>query len=155
MLPFTIKIEKGETEHISFLGNRKRNQTVILTVGRWSMSKKALILGLILTACQVLDGILTYIGIYLMGAHMEGNAFLRQLFEVYGTAPSLLVVKILAIALITWLTLYSHNHKWIRAYILLIIIVYLWVAILPWVYIISHHQISGDSSAQVEAITWH
>ena len=132
-----FNIEEGETDQITYSGKRQRRKTVLLKVGQRSISKKALQLGLILALCQILDGLLTYIGLSLMGVRMEGNSILRTLMHSYGNAPVLFFSKFIAITMIVALTLESHRRRWIRWIIVLLIIIYLGLAVIPWTYLIS------------------
>jgi uncharacterized membrane protein len=132
-----FRIEEGETDHISYSGKRQRKKTVLLKIGERSISKKALQLGLILVCCQILDGVLTYAGLSLMGVHMEGNSLLRDLMHYYGEAPVLFAAKSVSILFIALLTIQSHHRPWIRPLIVLLILVYLGLAVIPWTYLIS------------------
>lgn len=134
-----FEVVDGETEHVSFDGKRKRNPTVLIRVGRVSFSKQALTLGAVLVICQIFDGFLTYLGLRIHGTEMEGNNFLRNLMEAYGTAPALAIIKLSAIALVVLLTFHAHKRKWVRPIIFLLAAVYLALAVVPWVYIISSH----------------
>lgn len=134
-----FEIFHGETEHISFRGPRKRNPTVLIRVGKISVSQKAFILGTALVICQMLDGLLTYLGLRIFGISMEGNAFLRELMNAYGTAPVLFAVKLFAIAVVVLLTFQAHRRRWIRPLIFFVVAVYVCLAVLPWIYIISGH----------------
>ena len=133
-----FEIVQGETEHISITGKRRRSKTVLIRVGRISLSKKAFTVGAALCLCQVFDGILTFVGLHLLGTDMEGNKFLRVLMAAYGTAPILLAIKLGSIGLVTLLTFQAHSRRWIRPVIALLVLTYLAVAVLPWMYIISH-----------------
>src|SRR4051812_23990053 len=90
-IPF--EIVHGETEHISFSGKRARKPTVFLRIGKKSVSKRAFQLGALLAICQILDGILTYVGLSSAGIHMEGNQFLGAMMYAYGIAPALFIIK--------------------------------------------------------------
>ena len=68
---------------------------------------------------------------------MEGNSFLRDLMHYYGQAPVLVGAKLSAIFFIGILTLQSHSRRWIRPVIVLLILVYLGLAVIPWTYFIS------------------
>jgi uncharacterized membrane protein len=132
-----FKVEEGETEQITYGGKRVRRKTVLLRVGQYSISQKALLLGLMLAICQVFDGFLTYIGLSIMGVQMEGNTFLRTLMEAYGKAPVLFASKLIAIFLIGILTFEANRRRWVRPFIVLLILIYLGLAVFPWTYIIS------------------
>ena len=137
---FSFKVVPGETEHITFTGKRLRRPTVLIKVGSWSLSKRAFLLGAILALCQVLDGLLTYVGLSILGVHMEGNAFLRSLMLAYGTAPALFLVKSGAVILAVLLMFKAHQRRWVRPLITILILIYLALAVIPWTYIISSSQ---------------
>ena len=128
-----FEVVQGETEHISLSGHKRRNQTVLIRFGGLSLSKKAAILGLALVACQVFDGLLTYIGLTLLGTHMEGNVFLRALVNQWGTFPALFAVKLGAAVLAVALMLQAHRRRWVRPVIFFVVLVYLGLALIPWV----------------------
>ena len=136
-----FEIVKGETEHISFRGKRSRRPTILMRVktksGSLSLSRKALLLGAALAGCQVLDGILTYVGLKILGVHTEGNTFLLQLMHAYGMVPALCAAKFMAILLAGILMFHAHKRKWIRPIILLLVVVYLALAVFPWIWLIS------------------
>ena len=134
-----FEIINGETEHVAFDGKRKRSSTVLIRLGSVSFSKQALTLGAVLIICQIFDGFLTYLGLKIHGIEMEGNSFLRKLMEAYGTAPALAIIKLSAIGLVVLLTFHAHKRKWVRPIIFLLAAVYLALAVVPWVYIISSH----------------
>ena len=110
---------------------------MLLHFGDYSLSKKAFQLGIMLALLQVADGSLTYAGLGIYGLHMEGNAFLRSLMSVYGTFPVLVVAKLFALACVVWLTVLSHEKRWIRPAIGFMSGVYLAAAIIPWAYLLS------------------
>lgn len=135
-----IEVKPGETEHVSFMGKRARKSTILVSVGSRSISKQALILGLALILCQLLDGVLTFIGLSLMGIEMEGNSYLRELMHAYGMAPTLFLAKSAAIILAVYLMLHAHARRWIRPAIFMLVLVYLTLAVVPWTYFISEEK---------------
>lgn len=62
-----------------------------------------LILFLLNSILQLLDGLLTYIGVTLFGSEAEGNYLIRYLIETIGLELGLIIPKITAIALIYFL----------------------------------------------------
>jgi hypothetical protein len=88
----------------------------------------AVTLGLI----QVLDGVLTYIGITHFGAWAEGNAMIRAMVVLFGPLPALVGVKLVAIAIIMSLYRCATTVKWIPQALTLITVVYMVFAIIPW-----------------------
>ena len=138
---FKIEIVEGVTEGISYRGETKRRQTVLLKIGKHSISKKAFQLGALLASFQLLDGFLTYLGVRIFGIAIEGNSFLQSLMHAYGTSPTLFASKILALGLVFMLTGYAHRRKWIRPIIAVLCLIYLTFAVAPWVYIISAQEL--------------
>jgi uncharacterized membrane protein len=146
-----FEVIKGETEHVTFRGRRIRNPTVLIRVGRISLSRQALIVGAALAIFQVLDALLTYAGLRCLGVDMEGNGFLRSLMTAYGTAPALVVVKMIALIFVCVLTLHAHTRRWMRPVIVLLSLIYLALAVVPWTYIISHHvALSGREEVDTD-----
>jgi len=127
-----FKIVRGETEHITIRGSRVRNPTVLLQLGGFSVSRKAIALGSLLVALQVLDGILTFFGVAVFGVAMEGNSFLRSLVEEYGAARALFFVKTITIGFVIFLTFRAHRRRWVRPIIGALIATYVVLAVLPW-----------------------
>jgi uncharacterized membrane protein len=134
-----FRIEKGSTEHIKLNGRRVRNPTVLLKVGQQGISYKAATLGALLLVLQVLDGILTFTGLSIFGVEMEGNALLRRLAEMYGAAPTLFFVKLTAIGFVIFLTLNAHRRRYLRPVIAILVVIYLTLAVIPWVYLLSDY----------------
>ena len=143
---FHFEVVKGETEHITFNGRRIRNPTVLVRLGTVSLSRKALILGLALVIVQLLDGLLTYLGLSLMGVHMEGNHFLHEVMVLYGATPTIFISKCLAIIVVVWFTLYAHRRRWVRPLLFFVVLVYLFLAVAPWSYLIAQYQREEQSS---------
>lgn len=135
-----IEIVEDDADGISYHGVKKRRRTTLLRIGRHSISKRAFQLGLFLAVCQLLDGILTYVGLALFGIEMEGNKFLAMLMEAFGSFPVLFLSKLLALILVGGLTLYAHPRPWFRPVIVALIIAYLLLAVYPWVFLISSHH---------------
>jgi hypothetical protein len=139
-MPIKFDIVSGETEHISLNGQRRRNATVLMrfhTPARTiSLSRKAFLLGLALAVCQLLDGILTYTGLRLLGVEMEGNGLLRSMMHAYGLMPTLFIMKLIALVGVATLVLAAHRRKWIRPVICALSAVYLVLAVIPWILVI-------------------
>lgn len=89
-----------------------------------------------LAIMQVLDGILTAIGVSAFGHNMEGNPLLRGLMTTIGEMETLFLVKLLTICAIIFLYKLSHEMKWINTAIIGLIGFYLCAAIIPWTYIL-------------------
>lgn len=138
-----FEIADTVTTHILYCGKRVRESTVVIRMGGISLSRKAFLVGAALVCCQLLDGILTYLGLALLGVHMEGNAFLRELMHAYGKAPVLFTIKTAAVLLVIGITFFSHRRRWFRWVIGALVCVYLALALVPWTLIIYDSMKSG------------
>ncbi len=139
-MPIKFDIVHGETEHIALGGSRSRNPTVLMRVHTpkktLSLSKRAFLLGATLIVCQILDGVLTYFGLRLLGFQAEGNGLLRNLIQMYGAIPALFVTKMVTLISVATLTIAAHRRKWIRPIIFSLCAVYIILAIVPWVLVL-------------------
>ena len=104
----------------------------------FSLSRPA-VLGLILIALQIMDGILTGLGMSFFGTDMEGNILLRSVMHAIGVVPALIVVKSFAIAVVILLVNLSEQVKWLPLAMKGVIGLYILAAIIPWSLIIVHH----------------
>ena len=95
-------------------------------------SRQVLILGSLVAILQILDGILTGIGVSLMGISAEGNGLLRMLMEQIGTVPALLAAKLLAILVVATLCVLASEVRWVTRALQGVIVLYLVCAIIPW-----------------------
>ncbi len=68
----------------------------------------------------------------MLGVEMEGNAFLRNMMYTYGMVPALCIAKSGALVGVVVLMLAAHRRKWIRPVILLLSLVYVALAVVPW-----------------------
>lgn len=141
----TIEFINGETDHIAISGLITRKPTVLIRVGKQSLSRKAFFIGLALAACQIMDGLLTYVGLSLFGVNMEGNDLLRSLMHFYGMAPALFTVKFVALAIAVLLAFQAHRRKWMRPILVGVVGFYLVLAVLPWTVLISKEVIGSES----------
>ena len=98
--------------------------------------REVLILGIILSLAQVLDGILTGIGMATYGTSMEGNALLRSLMHSIGYLPALLIVKSASIGVIAFLCAQALRVSWLKLAMRAVIAIYIVFAIVPWTYIL-------------------
>ena len=80
---------------------------------------------------QVLDGVLTYLGVRLMGSSAEGNPLLAWLMNMFGEGPALAGAKVMAGTFGIALHL-TAVHRIVAALTLF----YLAAAILPWIKIL-------------------
>ncbi len=97
-----------------------------------TFASEILVLGVTLAVLQILDGLLTGIGMAQFGVHMEGNALLRNLMNHVGYIPALVIVKTVALAVIAGLCTCAPKIRWLKHAFQGIIALYVVAAILPW-----------------------
>lgn len=97
-----------------------------------TISKDIIILGLIVATLQVMDGILTGIGISRYGIEAEGNLFIRTLMQQFGWVQALVLVKGFSVVIIATLCLLSTVVHWVPRAMKIVIAIYLCGAIIPW-----------------------
>jgi len=95
-------------------------------------SREIIILGIILAFLQILDGVLTGIGMYHFGTTAEGNLMLQSLMNSIGYLPALLITKVAAMFIIGALCFMSMKVAWLDRALRAIIFIYLGAAIIPW-----------------------
>ncbi|MBP9838692.1 MAG: hypothetical protein KBC84_08255 [Proteobacteria bacterium] len=100
------------------------------------LDNQALYSALFLIVLQILDGILTSIGVGRFGYDVEGNPFLKSLMMDFGCVPVLAVMKAVAIGFIIFLMFNSMKMKWIQTAMRAVSYVYIFSAIAPWTYIL-------------------
>ena len=93
-------------------------------------------LGTILCIVQILDGVLTGLGMHYFGTHMEGNPILRNLFETIGFIPALIIVKLSAILIVIALCISAKKLQWIEKALKMVTVFYVTAALIPWTYIL-------------------
>ena len=105
--------------------------------------KSDLILPLViaLILIQLLDGILTGIGVTQHGIHLEANPILRYAMQQIGPLWTLVVAKGLAILIICALGKLATSVKWLPPIMLAVAGIYLAAAIIPWTIILSFNTI--------------
>ncbi|RMG44535.1 MAG: hypothetical protein D6719_01665 [Candidatus Dadabacteria bacterium] len=101
-------------------------------LGLTTLSQEVATLGALLCLLQILDGILTGIGVFHFGTTIEGNALLRALMENWGYVNALVFVKSLAILIILSLCSLSRMVSWLPKAMKAVIVIYLAAAIIPW-----------------------
>ncbi len=100
-------------------------------------STQVVLLGIFLIILQVADGFLTSLGIERFGVGMEGNMLLQGLMHQHGPMVALAIAKALAIVAISSIVLTGQNITWLRTALGSVAGYYLFLAIIPWVYILS------------------
>lgn len=109
--------------------------TVLPATEKDNITGIVLLSGLLATL-QVLDGVFTSIGISRFGLQIEGNPILRYLMAEFGANPTLFALKAFAILIVVALGVISREVKWVRGAIAAVSLVYVFAAVLPWVYIL-------------------
>lgn len=95
-------------------------------------SRELVTLGVILAILQILDGVLTGIGVSMLGTGMEGNFILRSMMESWGHMTALIVVKTFAIGVVASLTVLATIVPWLKQALRAMIVLYLVAAVIPW-----------------------
>lgn len=94
--------------------------------------RDTLILGSILICIQILDGVLTAIGVGHFGHWIEGNVILRNLMHQIGYIQALIIVKTFAIGVVIALCALASSVSWLNTAVKCVICLYLGAAIIPW-----------------------
>lgn len=123
---------------------KKRKATVVIRLPRRAAvvieieapSRDFIFFGVFLASMQIFDGVLTSMGMTRFGTHAEGNPMMRFLIEQIGTHQALVAVKIMAVLLVVFLTVLAKRAKWIKDLIGVLSCVYLFAAVLPWIYLL-------------------
>ena len=110
-----------------------------LIQGGFTASRKneVLVLGVILALLQVLDGLLTGLGMASFGTSMEGNLLLRSLMHAIGWAPAIILVKGASIGIIVFLCGQAGKVSWLKQAMRGVAGLYVVFAIVPWTYILA------------------
>lgn len=120
----------------------RRKATVILPLPKRAAivfeieapSRDFIYFGVFLASLQVFDGVLTSMGMSRFSLDAEGNPLLRELMMHYGPESALFAVKGLAIIMVVFLTFLAKRQRWIKDMIAALSCLYLFAAILPWIY---------------------
>lgn len=100
------------------------------------LPRDIIVLGIFLAILQILDGVLTGIGMAQYGTSMEGNALLRSLMTAIGYIPALLLVKGTSIGLIALLCHQTTKISWLKPALYGVMTIYIIGAVVPWTYIL-------------------
>jgi len=103
-----------------------------------TVSKQTTVAILATTLClfQVLDGLMTSIGVARFGVEVEGNPLIRTLMIEFGSDMALGVVKFLSILIVIALAYFAPRVSWIKGAMGAVTGFYLFAAIIPWTYIL-------------------
>lgn len=100
-------------------------------------SRDVVCAGVLLASMQVFDGYLTSKGISHFGVQAEANFVIRELMHIMGPDNALIVVKGLAILVVMLLTMIARKQRALKGIINLLCVIYMLMAIIPWVYILT------------------
>jgi uncharacterized membrane protein len=110
----------------------------VVKVGREAAIQRSLfgdIALLMFLVAQMLDGVLTYVGVSVYGLHMEGNPLIGWMMANMGHGPALATAKVTAGFFGIALHL-SAVHKAVA----MLTVFYLAVAVFPWVAVLFYFQ---------------
>ncbi len=100
------------------------------------LSTDIITLGIVLAVLQVVDGVLTGIGMAQYGTSMEGNIALRSLMSSIGYIPALVIVKGACIGLVALLCHQTTKISWLKPALYGVMALYIVGAVVPWTYIL-------------------
>ncbi len=134
----------GRAKVVPFPNVRNGSERVAFVSSHRKTSHAELILlGTILAILQILDGILTGVGMAQYGTAMEGNILLRTLMSHIGYIPALVVTKTVAVGVIASLCHHTVTVSWLKSAFTTIIVLYAVFAIAPWTYLLTRDLLLG------------
>lgn len=86
---------------------------------------------------QILDGVLTGVGVMTFGTDIEANLIIKTLMINFGVFTALVAVKSFALVVIAALCSMVNKITWLAAAMKCIIVLYIFAAIIPWIMILS------------------
>ncbi len=110
----------------------QRAESIRTQIGSLAPSREIVLLGLALVLLQIMDGVLTSVGVFHFGISAEGNPLLSHLMHQIGPAYTLLFTKGLSILIIVVLCYLATRVKWLTLALKGVIAIYLTAAIIPW-----------------------
>ena len=129
---YWLGVEGKGRLHVVSPNRRLAPKPVAIRSHKNTTASEVAALGLILATLQIVDGILTALGMAHYGTSMEGNLLLRQLMHLVGFIPALVMVKTVAIGVVTGLCLHAYSVSWLKPAFKLVIGLYVTFAVLPW-----------------------
>lgn len=134
----------GPHQTISGFESISRKKTVIINLPRQAAivfeiekpSRDFIYLGVFFASLQILDGVLTHMGVARYGTIMEGNPFLKMLMERFTPENALFIVKSIAVLMVAVITVLARQLPWIKNMIAFLSCIYLFAAIIPWIYLL-------------------
>ena len=106
--------------------------TALTRAGLKLPSREIVILAGVMALLQVLDGLLTAVGVTHLGTAAEGNVLIRHLMHEVGALPALAIVKGIAVIVVGMLCLLAGTVAWLAMAFRYMICLYVGAAILPW-----------------------
>ena len=100
-------------------------------------TKGLLLIGAVLCALQIADGVLTAIGVGKFGIESEANLLIRDCIAEFGCVPTLAAFKTLSIALIILIVLLAQHRAWISHALKGLTCVYAFGAVIPWAFMLA------------------
>ncbi len=94
-----------------------------------------------LVILQLLDGIMTAVGVGHYGHQAEANVFLKAGMELMGAVPTLILAKSLAILVVYVLVQCARHVLWVPRALKAVTALYLFAAVIPWTYILVRHYL--------------
>jgi hypothetical protein len=89
-------------------------------------------IGVTLAFLQILDGLLTAIGVSHFGLGAEANLFIRYMMVQIGPFAALFILKAIAIVIVALLGRLALAVNWLPNAMRLMVVLYLACAIVPW-----------------------
>jgi hypothetical protein len=133
-----LVINSGHTETVTLGGIYSSAKSYLYRLVNRKISTSELVfLALTLTFLQILDGIMTGIGVITFGPDIEANLFIRGLILSFGVVPALIIVKTFALMVIIALCSMVHRVTWLACALKCIIVLYIFAAIIPWTMILA------------------
>lgn len=90
---------------------------------------------------QILDGMLTSFGVSVFGPGIEGNPIIRNLILNFGCTTALCSVKLFAASASIIVCVGTIKRKWAGLALRGLILIYIFLAIIPWTAILTNHVI--------------
>ena len=129
---YWLGVEGKGRLHLAPSNRRLAPLAVAIRSHKSTTSSEVAALGLILALLQIADGLLTALGMSHYGTNMEGNLLLRELMHLVGFIPALVMVKTVAIGVVTGLCLHAYSVSWLKPAFKIVIGLYITFAVLPW-----------------------
>ena len=139
-----LSFPKSEPPNLEVIvgGRQGRNSTSLDSSAETGASRALAFWAWSLVILQILDGVMTAIGVGHYGHEAEANFLLKLGMELIGPAPTLIIAKSLAIFVVYLLVQCAQHVSWVPRAIQAVTALYLFAAILPWSYILARHYLA-------------